>query len=172
MKKTQLKAKTPLKQRVSLKSRQSLKSAGVRSAAMTKSKKPSVAKLKKDADKYYSKATRYRFAEKRGDTWYAECITCGVEKPIKQLQCGHFMSRRHNILRYRDENTAAQCYGCNVMSQGRQYEFGLAIDDLYGAGTAKALHEESKQLHTLTVDELQEIIRDAKEQIKFYEGQK
>lgn len=81
------------------------------------------------------------------------------------------MSRRHNILRYRDENTAAQCYGCNVMSQGRQYEFGLAIDDLYGAGTAKALHEESKQLHTFTVEELQEIIKDAKEQIRFYEEQ-
>lgn len=81
------------------------------------------------------------------------------------------MSRRHNILRYRDENTAAQCYGCNVMSQGRQYEFGMAIDELYGAGTAKALHQESKQLHPLTVEELQQIISDSKETIKFYEGQ-
>lgn len=169
MKQSQLKAKTPLKQRASLKSRQSLKSVGVQSAAKTK--KPTVAKLKKDADKYYSKATRYRFAEKRGDTWYAKCITCDVEKPIKQLQCGHFMSRRHNILRYRDENTAAQCYGCNVMSQGRQYEFGIAIDLLYGEGTAKSLHQESKRLHTFTVEELQGIIQDSKTMIKFYEEQ-
>lgn len=166
MKKGQLKAKTPLKQRASLKSHQSLKA-----SVKPKSKVLTVAKLKKDADKYYSKATRYRFADKRGDTWYAQCITCQVEKPIKQLQCGHFMSRRHNILRYRDENTAAQCYGCNVMSQGRQYEFAMAIDDLYGAGTAKALHQESKQLHVFTIEELQEIIKDAKEQVRFYEGQ-
>lgn len=164
--KTQLKAKTPLKQRESLKSRQSLKPSD-----KPKSNKLTVAKLKKLADKYYSLATRYRFAEKRGDTWYAQCITCQVEKPIKQLQCGHFMSRRHNILRYRDENTAAQCYGCNVMSQGRQYEFGIAIDELYGVGTAKSLYQESKQLHKLTVEELQQIISNSKETIKFYEGQ-
>lgn len=63
------------------------------------------------------------------------------------------------------------CYGCNVMSQGRQYEFGMAIDDLYGTGTAKALHQESKQLHPLTVEELQRIIADSKVQIKFYEEQ-
>jgi hypothetical protein len=63
------------------------------------------------------------------------------------------------------------CYGCNVMSQGRQYEFGIAIDELYGEGTAKALHGESKQLHPFTLDELQEIIKDSKQQIKFYEGQ-
>ena len=169
MKQSQLKQKTPLKAKTGLK-----RGVGL-SAAKTKPKltstKPSVAKLKKTADKYYSLATRYRFADKRGDTWYASCITCGVEKPIKQLQCGHFMSRRHNILRYRDENTAAQCYGCNVMSQGRQYEFGIAIDELYGTGTAKALHQESKQLHPLTVEELQQIISDSKETIKFYEGQ-
>lgn len=107
MKQSQLKQKTPLKAKTGLK-----RGVGL-SAAKTKPKhtstKPSVAKLKKTADKYYSLATRYRFADKRGDTWYASCITCGVEKPIKQLQCGHFMSRRHNILRYRDENTAAQC---------------------------------------------------------------
>lgn len=63
------------------------------------------------------------------------------------------------------------CYGCNVMSQGRQYEFGIAIDDLYGAGTAKALHQESKELHVFTVEELQEIIKDSKAQVKFYEEQ-
>lgn len=168
MKQSVLKAKTPLKQRASLKSKSSLKPSG---KPKPKSKVPTVAKLKKDADKYYSKATRYRFADKRGDTWYAKCITCEVEKPIKQLQCGHFMSRRHNILRYRDENTAAQCYGCNVMSQGRQYEFGMAIDTLYGEGTAKSLHEESKQLHTFTVEELQGIIQDSKTMVKFYEEQ-
>lgn len=63
------------------------------------------------------------------------------------------------------------CYGCNVMSQGRQYEFGIAIDLLYGEGTAKSLHQESKQLHTFTVEELQGIIQDSKTMIKFYEEQ-
>lgn len=169
MKQAPLKAKSQLKRHSSLKSRRPPRNGAAR--AVVKTKKPTVAKLKKDADKYYSQATRYRFAEKRGDTWYAKCITCGVDKPIKQLQCGHFMSRRHNILRYRDENTAAQCYGCNVMSQGRQYEFAIAIDDLYGEGTAKALHKESKRLHTFTIEELQSIIQDSKTMVKFYEEQ-
>jgi hypothetical protein len=61
------------------------------------------------------------------------------------------------------------CYGCNVMQQGRQYTFGLALDELYGAGTAKDMHDLAKVPHQFTRDELLEIISEAKTEVKFYE---
>lgn len=154
-----LRAKTPLRARTSLRA----------SKIPKKQAKPAVAKLKKEADKYHSRATRLRFSEQRRGERYARCITCKIEKNIKELQCGHFMSRMHNSTRYDEENTAPQCYGCNVMHQGRQYQFALAIEQLYGSGTAQRLLELSKQPHQFTADELQDIINDRLEEITFYE---
>lgn len=79
------------------------------------------------------------------------------------------MSRQFNATRYEEENTAPQCYGCNVMQQGKQFEFGLWIDDFYGEGTAKKLYLATRKPHQFTREELLEIIEDRKEQIKFYE---
>lgn len=133
-------------------------------------KKQGVAQLKKKADKYFSLATRYRFAENMNGEWVANCVTCGTQKPIKQLQCGHFVSRRFNITRYDELNTAPQCYGCNVMQQGEQYKFSRFIDDYYGEGTADELMQKRHTSHKLTISELEQIISDAKEYIKHYES--
>jgi hypothetical protein len=166
---------TDVKSKQPLKAKQPLKSGVAHSVVKTSKKRlkleeKSVAQLKKEADKWHSLATRYRFAELVAGVWTANCITCMVQKPIKSLQCGHFQSRQYNILRYSEENTAPQCYGCNVMQQGRQYTFGLEIDKLYGDGTAKRLHQEAKTPHQFKEAELLEIIHDAKVQVEFYEG--
>lgn len=134
-----------------------------------KPKVKTVAQLKKEADKWWSRATRYRFAYKQDGEYWAECITCPAKLPIKQLQCGHFMSRQYNSMRFVEQNTAPQCYGCNVMQQGRQYTFGLALDELYGDGTAKEMHRLAKIPHQFTRDELLGIISDAKTECEYYE---
>lgn len=156
-----MKAKTPLKAKTALKAKKPI---------ATKPKKHTISWYKKEADKYYSRATRLRFANLEDGVWVAECVTCGTKKPIKDLQCGHFMSRQFNILRYEPENTAPQCFGCNVKQQGKQYEFGIWIDDMYGDGTAKRLHKESKTAHQFTQEELEQIIADSKAEIAFYEN--
>lgn len=154
-------AKTPLKAKTSLKATKPM---------AAKPKKHTISWYKKEADKWHSKATRYRFAGIVDGEYWANCITCNSRMPVKKLQCGHFMSRQYNTLRYSEENTAPQCYGDNVMQQGKQYEFGLEIDKLYGDGTAKRLHKESKIPHQFTVDELLEIISDRKGQVEWYES--
>lgn len=128
--------------------------------------------LKKEADKWFSLATRLRFATYEDGEWWAKCITCSIRKPVKQLQCGHFMSRQYNSTRYSEENCAPQCYGCNVMQQGKQYEFGLAIDLLYGDGAAKDLYRASKVKLQFTPNILMDIIFDSKQQVKYYEEHK
>ena len=126
-------------------------------------------KLKKKADTLWSRYIRYRDGEKRPDGWYSQCITCGVWKPIAQMQNGHFVSRACNLLRYDDENCNCQCPRCNIFHGGEQYQYSRALDDKYGDGTAEKLHNQRHINHKLTITELEQIIADAQEQIKFYE---
>lgn len=126
-------------------------------------------KLKKKADTIWSKYIRYRDGVKKTDGWYSTCITCGVEKPLKLMQCGHFVSRTCNLLRYDELNTHAQCPKCNLFHSGEQYEYARQIDMKYGDGTAESLHKQRRINHKLTITELEQIIATAQEQVKMYE---
>lgn len=83
------------------------------------------------------------------------------------MQNGHFVSRRVNVLRYDEENCNAQCMGCNVMKHGDLYEYAKKLDDKYGDGTAEKLHAQRLTTHKLTIDELEQIIHDAKVAIEY-----
>ena len=72
------------------------------------------------------------------------CITCGTPHPWRSIHNGHFMSRARESTRYHEKNTASQCVSCNTFNQGRQFDFGLAIDKRYGPGTAERLSILSK----------------------------
>lgn len=134
-------------------------------------KQKTISQLKKDADKYFSRYVRYRDGEKRSDGWYVECITCSVVKPISEMQAGHFVSRRVNALRFEEENVNAQCVSDNLFKQGEQYLYAKALDLKYGDGKAEELMNRRFETHKFSRAELEEIIHDAKEQIKYYEGQ-
>lgn len=123
-------------------------------------------KLKKKADTIFSKYVRYRDGEVKNGEWQTTCITCGVTKPIKDMQAGHFVSRSCNLLRYNDLNVHSQCIKCNMFHSGEQYEYARQIDLRYGDGTAESLHNQRRQTHKLTVTELEQIIADAQEYIK------
>ena len=94
--------------------------------------------LVKELDRVFSLMVRYSNS-KNG---YCQCITCGRKYPIKQIQCGHFMSRKNYSTRWELENVAPQCYSCNVMQQGRQYEFAKQI----GEKKAQKMLQLSKQI--------------------------
>ncbi len=96
------------------------------------------AKLKKELDAVFSKYIRWYYADSNG---VVECYTCGVQKPVKEMQAGHFQSRRHTSTRWDVEfgNVKPQCVKCNMFAQGEQYLFGqklkaeigeLAVEDL------------------------------------------
>lgn len=161
-----MKQNKPLQQKAPLRAKTSLKA----SPKPKKQPKPKVSRLKRKADALFSLATRYRFAERVNGEWLVECVTCGIIKPLKEMQCGHFQSRRFNATRYSEENCAPQCYGCNVMRQGEQYKFAAFVDEFYGEGTAKRLEQEARQPHPFKPEELQAIIDESTEQIKFYES--
>lgn len=126
-------------------------------------------KLKKKADQAWSKYIRYRDGFKQNGEWVTECITCGVVKPIPQMQCGHFVSRSCNLLRFSELNTNSQCVKCNMFHSGEQYEYARQLDLKYGNGTAEELHNQRHINHKLTITELEQIIEYAQEQVKEYE---
>ena len=130
-------------------------------------KKESVASLKRKADKYFSLYIRLRDSDEFG---VGDCITCGDKKHYKQMQCGHFVSRKTNALRYDEENCNLQCVGCNMFKAGEQYQYSKALDLKYGEGTADRLFAQRFDSHKFTREELEEVIHDSKEQCKFYEN--
>lgn len=119
----------------------------------------SLSKVKKDADKYWSIYIRLRDSDEFG---VAECISCGVRKPYKEMQNGHFVSRSSSSLRFDDENCNAQCVGCNMFKQGNQFAYAKGLDIKYGSGTADRLHERRFEMHKFTIPELEAIIEEAK----------
>ena len=85
------------------------------------------------------------------------CFTCGKIDEWKNLQCGHFQSRRHYSTRWDETNCQVQCAGCNVFKYGEQYKFSVALDSKYGKDTANQLHiKAQKQIkfHTFELIEM------------------
>ena len=83
-----------------------------------------------------------------------QCITCSTKKHVKAMQNGHFMSRRHYSTRWLESNCAPQCYGCNIGSQGKQFEFYKYIDKIHGKGTAQRIADRSQVSRKYTDEEL------------------
>jgi len=111
-----------------------------------KTKKPSVARLKKKADIAFSLYIRKRDKN--------ICFTCGRQGN----QAGHFRSRRYNSTRYDPLNVHCQCMQCNVLEHGNQYIYGINLDKKYGSGTAEKLYNKSLEHHKLTIEELTDIM--------------
>tara|TARA_R100001369_G_scaffold23515_1_gene43217 strand:+ start:2218 stop:2607 length:390 start_codon:yes stop_codon:yes gene_type:complete len=88
-----------------------------------------------------------------------KCFTCNkVSHYKKNMQCGHFQSRKSYSTRWDVTNCAVQCYGCNVMQQGRQYEFALNLIQKYGKQIVDDLIIKSKQIVKYSNDDLESMI--------------
>lgn len=116
-------------------------------------------KLIKDLDIEFSKFIRYS----KSYNGKCKCVTCGVVKDIKEMQCGHFISRKYYSTRWDEVNCNPQCYSCNVMQNGKQYEHSLYIDSKYGEGTALMLLKLSKTIRKYTNDDLMNLIQKYRE---------
>ncbi len=115
----------------------------------------------KELDKVFSQYIRLKYANLDE---FVECFTCGRSYHWKKIQCGHFMSRSRYSTRWDEENCRPQCYGCNVMQQGRQYEFAKNLDK-ESEGKADAMHVASLQTVKFMDFELEEMIAEYKAKI-------
>jgi len=111
-------------------------------------KKPTKTALVKKLDKVFSEYIRRRNGE------MATCVTCGKISHWKEMQAGHFMSRRHRATRWHEDNVQVQCVKCNMFGQGEQFKFGKWMGD----EKANELIQLSSQVVKLSDYEMQELI--------------
>jgi hypothetical protein len=88
------------------------------------------------ADKWFSYYTRLCDAYESG---YARCFTCGSVRWWKAMHCGHFVSRGKPMTRFNEQNCHSQCPTCNGEGNGQLALYTIALDKLYGEGTAQKL---------------------------------
>jgi len=112
---------------------------------------------------WVSKYIRLRDSDENG---WCKCCTCDAVKNWKEMQAGHFISRRHNETAWDEKNIDAQCVSCNGYNHGEQYQHSVYIDKKYGEGTAANLKIKSKiTKKNPTDEELDDIKKHYKELI-------
>ena len=138
-----------------------------------KTRMPSLKTMRSKADSSFSKFIRTRDSY---DGEYGACVTCGVVKPIKEMDCGHFITRKILNTRYDETNCSLQCKSCNGFYEGRKAEHGIALTMKYGEGKIEELILKSKKLIKITAVEYQAIIDYYNDKVKelnmykLYEG--
>jgi len=116
-------------------------------------KKPTRSKLVKKLDTVFSQWIRLSNADNNKN---CICITCNKTFFWKEIQAGHFMSRKHYSIRWDERNVKPQCVGCNVFKYGEQYKFSLFL----GKDAAEVLYLKSKEIVKFTNYELEDKIND------------
>ena len=116
-------------------------------------KKSLASQLKKKLDATFSLWVRNR-GSKDG---YNQCYTCGITKPIKQLQCGHYVSRTALSTRWDEDNARPQCMPCNVFQHGNMVEYSLLLEQ-ESPGITKRLRDKGRQIKKFSISELKEAI--------------
>ena len=91
-------------------------------------KKPTRSKLIKKLDVVFSQYIRLSNADNRG---MCTCVTCNKQFHWKNIQAGHFMSRKHYSTRWNENNVKPQCVGCNMFKSGEQYKYSIYNNGMY-----------------------------------------
>lgn len=75
-------------------------------------------------DKVFSLYIRLKYSDANG---YCKCISCNKIHFYKDIQNGHYMSRRYMSTRFDENNCRPQCVACNIFNQGniQMYRIGL-----------------------------------------------
>jgi len=119
-------------------------------------RKVKLSTLKNKLDKIFSEYIRRRDVDNH--TGYGNCIDCGKETHFSEGDAGHFVGRRHLSTRWDEENVHFQHRYCNRFLNGRQYEYGQAIDKKYYEGKADELIQKSHQVAKFDATHLQYLI--------------
>lgn len=82
------------------------------------------------------------------DGVWCNCYTCG--KPIKigdnNCHAGHYISRRHLITCFNENNVRPQCSGCNIFKHGDPVQFRLNLVKEIGEEKVKEMENAKNQL--------------------------
>ena len=119
---------------------------------MGRRKDTTITALKKRLWKIFSIYIRMRDClETTGTTTHGKCCTCGIVKPIEQLQAGHFIPGREDSILFDPAGVHAQCYRCNIKRQGEWLKYFRFMEKKYGREFVLELMEKSEKKCLITI---------------------
>ena len=122
-------------------------------------KKPSIKSAKAKAWKAFSIYIRTKYSK----DGICECFTCGVHKPIKEMQASHGVGSRCNGVLFLEEIVRPCCYGCNVCKKGNYEIFIPKLIELYGFDGYQEFVKLRNKPKKYTIPDLQDIEKYYKE---------
>jgi len=124
-------------------------------------KKPTKSKLIKKLDVVFSKYIRLSSADKNG---FCTCVTCNRKYHWKNIQAGHFMSRKHYSTRWDERNVKPQCVACNVFQSGQAYLFSIFL----GSELSNELYLKSKEVIKFSSYDIEQMIEHYNTKLKTF----
>ena len=102
----------------------------------------SKSKLRDKLDAVFSKYIRLKYSDARGN---CRCISCGKVFYWKDIQNGHYMSRRYMSTRFSEDNCRPQCVACNIFNQGNIQMYRRALIKQIGEQRVDLIEVRAKQ---------------------------
>lgn len=127
----------------------------------------SLPKLEKELDAIFSLYIRMKNASESG---YCVCYTCNSPGLIKDMQCGHLLSRAKKATRFDEENVRVQCVSCNIFRRGNYDVFHPKIIMEIGHQAYFVLISRSKEPVKRTREWYNTMIEKYREKIKLLEA--
>ena len=93
------------------------------------------------------------------------CYTCGVSKPVPDMQAGHAIQGRGNSILFETDGIRPQCAGCNVWQGGRLDVFIPKLIDEVGRQRYDELLGLKGKPKSFTVEELLEVESEYKDKL-------
>lgn len=125
--------------------------------------KKTVSKLKKKADKIFSEYIRRKYATSDG---YVRCVSCCKMEHWKNMNAGHWLSRRFAATRYSEDNCFPQCIYCNRFLEGSKAGYAEYMYAHYTKKQLAALQYLAHSCKQFKTYELEEIIEKYKKLVK------
>ena len=88
------------------------------------------------------------------------CVTCNRSYPVKDLQAGHFITRRAKSILYHEKNVHAQCEYCNHWGHGEPLKYQDALIKMYGTMTVQVLRASEHSQRQWKKFELEALIQE------------
>jgi len=126
-------------------------------------KPKTVAKLKQEAASLLQKLVRMKYANDEG---MCCCVTCNKKEHYKDMDGGHFVSRKWTATLLVEENIHPQCKYCNKYRNGAVEDYALFMIDTYGIEAMRELVDSKHRVVKYTQADLLDLIAEYKLRIK------
>lgn len=141
----------------------SQRSDNVKAIKVIEKKSVKLSDLVKRLDDVFSIYIRTRDADENG---IVKCFTCHKISHWKEMDCGHYWSRRIYSLRWDHINCQVQCKGCNIMNQGAGPQFSANIRNKYGQQSLDILEQRKNNKFKLERFIIESLINEYKSKTK------